>query len=301
MRRYLPSLIALQCFEAAARHLSFTKAGEELYLTQSAVSRQIKNLEAFLGCALFQRVKQRVQLTPTGETYALGVRALLDQAEELTREVSVGQARAIKIAAEPAIASRWLIPRLTAFKKAYSDITIEIVTDMEQIYGDTHSYDLAILYGAGQWQGLQSRFLMADELVAVATPALMGDKKAVSSHADIVHFPLLHHSSQLSASAEWLLRSGYSAEQVQALPGQRFEHFHLLLQAALQDLGVAILPRYFAKEEVENGRLVYACEQGLQSQEGYYVVVPKEKSELFTISHVADWFVAQGVTPAPSS
>ncbi|MCR8922969.1 LysR substrate-binding domain-containing protein [Dasania sp. GY-MA-18] len=301
MRRYLPSLIALQCFEAAARHLSFTKAGEELYLTQSAVSRQIKNLEAFLGCTLFQRVKQRVQLTPTGETYAKGVRALLDQAEVLTREVSAGQASVIKLAAEPAVASRWLIPRLTQFKSAYPDIAIEVVTDMEKIYGEAHSYDLAILYGAGRWQGLQARFLMADELVAVAAPAVLGKQKAVAAYADITQFPLLHHTAQMSASDEWLLRAGYSVEAVKALPGQRFEHFHLLSQAALQGLGVAILPRYFAKEELENGRLVYACEQSLLSQEGYYVVVPKEKSELVTISRVADWFVAQGSSPAPNS
>lgn len=293
MRRHLPSLTALQCFDASARHLSFTKAATELCLTQSAVSRQIKKLEVFLGCALFRRVKQRVLLTEAGESYAWEIGNLLDQAENATQKITLKQMSSIKMAAEPAIAARWLIPRLAEFKKLYPEIVIELTTDIDKVYSETRDFEVAILYGDGQWKGLETQFLMSDELVAVASAKLLKDKGPVSSCADIINLPLLHHSAKLSSSKEWLLQSGYSEADIQKMPGQRFEHFQLLLQAAVQGLGVAILPSYFIDEEIETARLVRACEQTLCCKNSYYVVGPKSKHEHMRIDYFFDWLITQ--------
>jgi len=293
MRRHLPSLIALQCFEASARHLSFTRAGEELCLTQSAVSRQIKNLEDFLGCALFERIKQRLQLTAVGQAYAEDIREVLDRAEQATRRVMAAQAGPLRLATEPAIASRWLIPRLADFRQQHPDVDIALSTDMERAYGDAHDYDLAILFGRGQWPGLRARQLMTETLMAVCSPSLLAERQPFDECGDIRQLPLLHQSGKLSASEQWFTRAGLSREEIHQLPGQRFEYFQLLLDAALQGLGVAILPTYFAQAELESGRLVKACHQAMVSEQAYYVVVPQEKAEQPAIGELVDWLVGQ--------
>lgn len=294
MRRHLPSLIALQCFEASARHLSFTRAGEELCLSQSAVSRQIKKLEAFLGCVLFERVKQRLQLTPVGRDYAEEISKALDQAESATRKVIAGQTVPLRLATEPGIASRWLIPRLPAFNQQYPGLEIELITDMDRAYGDARDYDLAILFGDSRWPGVVSRQLMPEILLAVAHPQLLKTGPG-TDFGDIVDLPLLHQSGKLSASHQWFSAAGYSDAEIQRLPGQRFEYFQLLLDACLRGMGVAVLPLYFVQEELESGRLVKACERKLVLDEQYYVVVAREKSALASIGVLVDWLLGQTV------
>lgn len=295
MRRHLPSLIALQCFEASARHLSFTRAGEELCLTQSAVSRQIKNLEAFLGCALFERIKQRLQLTDVGRSYAEDIRQVLDRAEQATRQVMRGQTGPLQLATEPAIASRWLIPRLADFRRHYPGVDIQLSTDMDRTYGEARDYDLAILFGPGQWQGLEARQLMTETLLAVCSPELMMPGMPFKSFGEITQLPLLHQSRKLSASEQWFSRAGLSRAQIRQLPGQRFEYFQLLLDAALQGLGVAILPTYFAQTELDSGRLVKACNRGMVSEQAYYVAVPQEKADQPAIGELVEWLISQAV------
>lgn len=295
MRRRIPSLTALQCFDASARHLSFTKAAEELALTQSAISRQIKKLEAFLACPLFERVKQRLQLTEVGLAYAKDIREVLDRAETATLRITLGQSTPLRVGAEPAIAGRWLIPKLGAFRESNPDIEIDLVTDMGLLYGDGNSrgYDIAILYGEGQWSGLNSQLLMEDELVAVAAPKLLAGHKPASEYGGILNWPLLHHSGVLSSSLAWLRHAGLSAVEVERLPGQRLENFQLLLQAAIQGMGVAILPKYFIAEELLEGRLLQACEQLMVCPQSYYVAIPQEMGEQAAVRRVADWLILQ--------
>ena len=299
MRRRIPSLTALQCFDASARHLSFTKAADELALTQSAISRQIKKLEAFLACALFERVKQRLQLTDVGLAYAKDIRAVLDQAETATLRITLGLSTPLRVGAEPAIAGRWLIPKLGAFHHTHPDIEIDLVTDMGLLYGDgnTRGYDIAILYGEGHWQGLNSQLLMEDELVAVASPKLMVDRKLVFEYEGILDWPLLHHSGVMSSSEVWLRQAGLSTAEIKCLPGQRLENFQLLLQAAMQGMGVAILPKYFVSEELLEGRLLQVCEQIMICPQSYYVAVPQEMGEQSAVRRVADWLLLQAEKP----
>ncbi len=295
MRRRIPSFTALQCFDASARHLSFTKAADELALTQSAVSRQIKKLEEFLACPLFERVKQRLQLTEVGEVYAKDIREVLDRAEAATLRITLGQSTPLQIGAEPAIAGRWLIPKLGALQESHPDIEIDLITDMAALYGEGSSrvYDLAILYGDGEWPDMNSELLMEDELVAVISPKLLADAKPAAEHEGILNWSLLHHTGVLSSSISWLRHAGLSDLEIEQLPGQRFENFQLLLQAALQGMGVAILPKYFVSEELLDARLLKACEKTLLCPQSYYVVTPKALSGQSAVQGVAEWLISQ--------
>ncbi|MDM3869795.1 LysR substrate-binding domain-containing protein [Porticoccus sp. W117] len=296
MRRRIPSLISLECFESAARHLSFTQAGVELCLTQSAVSRQIKNLEQFLGMQLFVRSKQGVTLSAEGASYAVALKPLLDQLEATTADAASGCVRPLLLAAEPALVSRWLLPRMGQGrdKGGVPPVEFELDTDMGRIYGAARDYDLAILFGSGNWPGLECQLLMAETLLAVCSPDLLvknGGEPLVKREG-IAQMPLLHQTGELSSSHLWLQHAGISAAQIGQLPGPRLEYFQLLLEAALQGLGVAIMPWYFVRDELADGRLVRACEQDLQCDQAYYLAVPEGKSGRQSIQQLRQWLTA---------
>ncbi|MCV6605275.1 MAG: LysR substrate-binding domain-containing protein, partial [Porticoccaceae bacterium] len=280
MRRRIPSLISLECFEAAARHLSFTKAGDELCLTQSAVSRQIKNLEGFLEVQLFVRSKQGVALSPEGTSYAAALSPLLDKLEAIGKDAASGRIRPLLLAAEPALVSRWLLPRMGQGGEQ-PPVEFELDTDMGRIYGASRDYDLAILFGNGHWPGLKCQLLMAETLLAVCTPSVLArwGSTPLASREETARMPLLQQTGELSSSRLWLRQAGLSEQQIDRLPGPRLEYFQLLLEAALQGLGVAIMPYYFVRDELADGRLVRACAMDLQCDQAYYLAVPEEKAE----------------------
>ena len=293
MKRRLPSLISLECFEAAARHLSFTQAGAELCLTQSAVSRQIKNLEQFLGLQLFVRSKQGVSLSTEGASYAAALKPLLDKLETTTRDVASGNIRPLRLAAEPALVSRWLLPRMGQGGEQ-APVEFELVTDMGRIYGASRDYDLAILFGSGRWPGLECQLLMEETLLAVCSPSLLAShgEKPLANRDDIAQLPLLHQTGELSSSHLWLQQAGLKDKQIEQLPGPRLEYFQLLLEAALQGLGVAIMPYYFVRDELAEGQLVRACTLDLECDQAYYLAVPEEKSARQSIQQLRQWLAA---------
>ncbi|MGS2723182.1 LysR substrate-binding domain-containing protein [Porticoccus sp. GXU_MW_L64] len=290
MSRHIPSLMSLECFEAAARNLSFTKAGDELCLTQSAVSRQIKNLEQFLGLQLFMRSKQGVSLTVEGASYAAELKPLLDRLESISRDAASGQVRPLVLAVEPALVSRWLLPRMGKGGQQ-PPVEFELNTDMARIYGASRDYDLAILFGSGHWPGLQSQLLMTETLLAVCKPQLLAKTggKAFTERKDIAKLPLLHQTGELSSSHLWLQKSGFSSDQINDFPGPRLEYFQLLLEAALQGLGVAVLPSYFVRDELAGQQLVRACSADLMCDQAYYLAVPEEKSARLPIQQLRRW------------
>jgi len=292
----LPSLIALQCFEASARHLSFTRAANELALTQSAVSRQVKKLEEMLGRSLFERSKQRISLTGTGAAYAEDIRKVLQQAETATLRITLGRGMPVRMGAEPAVAGRWLIPKLKEFQQSFPEIEIELVTDIHLLYGDSDArgYDLAILHGEGRWPGVESRELIPSQMVAVAAAELLGGSEPCDEFGGIVKWPLLHHTGVMSSSEAWLHQAGYDDSEIERLPGQRLENFQLILQAALQGLGVAILPPFFVAEELSQRRLVKVCSLVLNTGQSYYVAVPQEMRNQPALRCIADWLLKNG-------
>ncbi len=291
--RHLPSIIALQCFEAAAGSLSFTQAGEALNLTQSAVSRQIKTLEQNLGVVLFDRVKQRLELTSAGKAYAAEVTAVLAQLRRAGAAVAAKSSPTrLKVGAESALVTRWLMPVLNEFTDSFPDVDIEMVTDLSQLYQHQSGFEVGILFGDGQWSGFKATRLMNETLVAVCAPPLKDI--AVKNKAEIERWPLLHQRSSLSASEIWWHSLGYDDKTIEAMPGQRYENFPMLRDAAVQGLGVAILPQYFVQKEMTEGTLVSACDENLICEQAYYLVRPLAE-EGGIAQHFSQWILSKGM------
>ncbi|WP_299771817.1 LysR substrate-binding domain-containing protein [uncultured Pseudoteredinibacter sp.] len=291
MAKYLPSTQALQCFDAVAELLSVTRASQRLNMTQSAVSRQIAGLEAGLSVQLFRREKQRLYLTERGRAYWEEVRELLRRLHNASQRLQGKVSGRVRLGVEPAIASRWLVPRLAAFKQRHPELDIELQTDLEALYYESDSYDIAILYGLGEWPDLDAEFLMADTLVAVSSPSLLQQFGKIQRLEDSLRFPLLHHTSKPSSSGAWLKSAGLSDHDIDALPGSRLQSFSLISQVASEGLGLAILPDYFVAADIQEGKLVLACDESLPCEERYFVVRPKGRGEDLAVDAVKQWLL----------
>ena len=196
MRRKIPSTQSLACFEAAARHESYTRAAQELALTQSAVSRQIGALEEFMGLALFRRTRHGVQLTAAGADYARQISRQLDAMERDTLDAMArqGSGGALQLAAVPTFATRWLIPRLPAFAQEHPDVTVHIETRTRPFLFADSPFDAALYAGtaeqAANWAGTRSTVLMHEDVVPVCSPALIAPKRQLTPAA-VARLPLL--------------------------------------------------------------------------------------------------------------
>ncbi|UTA46923.1 LysR substrate-binding domain-containing protein [Simiduia sp. 21SJ11W-1] len=276
MKGQLPSTASLQCFATSVETGNVTKAAERLCLTQSAVSRQIKQLEELLGQALFERVRQRMELTAAGQRYysqIAPVLQLLAQATDEIRQFRPGHH--IVLGIEPALASHWLLPALAGFTDEHPDISLHLMTDIHKLYQRQVACDLTILFGQGHWPGMQADFLMGDELVAVATGALLAKYGNLGTPGELVRYPLLHHTSPESSTAYWWRAAGLGTTEISRLPGQRLETFPLLLQAAQQGLGATVLPWYFVADRIAQGDLCQLGER-LPCEGGYYLVADQD-------------------------
>jgi len=288
MRIPLPSTQALACFEAAARHESYTRAAQELSLTQSAVSRQVIALEGQLGVALFRRTRHGVVLTDAGRQYARQAARWLQGIEQGTLEVMAqqGAGGAVALAAVPTFATRWLLPRLPQLAREHPDITVHIdVQTRPFLFADT-TYDAALYAGTpaqlAQWPGVQAQWLMHEDIVPVCSPKLLeraarrGPGRAWQPVAPqaIARLPLLQQSTRPNGWQQWFAAAGVAAPR--ALQGPRLELFSMLAEAARQGLGVALIPPLLIEAELARGELVVACQQAAQRERSYYLVTPQQ-------------------------
>jgi LysR family transcriptional regulator, glycine cleavage system transcriptional activator len=292
MRRFLPSLSALQAFDAAARHLSFTRAGEDLMLTQSGISRQIAALEAHLGVRLFERTGSRLVLTDAGRSYAEDVRAALDRLEEVSIDAVRGRRTdaALRLGASMTFGLRWLLPRLGDFERAFPDLPLEVVVVPPGADPEGAGADLAVLRGLGTWPGHRARALFAERLVVVAAPGLL-PPAAADAPLDFARLPTLQNASRPSLWLQWLRAAGRRPEG--AIQGLRLPRDEMLIAAARQGLGLAVLPAHYVEREIEAGHLVKPFGEPVPSGEGYWVVVPEEKAHRPGLTRVRDWLGRQ--------
>ena len=291
-KRILPSLTALQTFDAAVRHLSFTRAAHELNVTQSAVSRQIRQLEEYVGRPLFRRVKQRLVLTEPGETYATAVRDILDRAEAATVQLMAygSGGGMLTVALLPTFGSRWLVPRLGDFAARHPDIQLNLVAQVKPFEFAGSDIDVAIHFGSELWPGATCHRLMGEVVVPVAAPSLLGGAP-LAHPADIGRYTLLQHVTRPQAWQEWLQAGG--VEDLDGLAGPRFEQFHMVIQAAIAGLGLALLPRLLIQEELSSGRLIVAVDHPVTSKYAYYLVYPERKTDLHRVVAFRDWLLEQ--------
>ena len=308
MRRKIPSLQALACFDAAARHQSYTRAAQELALTQGAVSRQIGALEGFVGVALFQRTRHGVALTERGAEYAQQVAGRLQGLEQDTLEVMAGQGRSgsLQLAAVPTFATRWLIPRLPALAAAHPELTVHIETRTRPfLFADT-AFDAALYAGTAEqvanWAGTQALRLLTEDMVPVYSPALakaLALRQPLTPQA-IAALPLLQQSTRPTAWRQWFDAAGVAAPM--ALSGPRYELFSMTAAAAAQGLGLALVPRLLVEPELARGELMVACAQVLPGDRAYYLVQPERAEERPALSGFKAWLreaVKSETTPGP--
>lgn len=292
MRRKIPSLQALACFEAAARHESYTRAAQELALTQSAVSRQVTGLADFLGVALFRRTRHGVALTERGTEYAAQIAPRLQALEQDTLDVmsTQGSGGSIQLAAIPTFATRWLIPRLPDLAARHPDITVHIETRTRAfMFADT-SFDAA-LYAASadqidNWAGTRSLQLLTEDMVPVCSPKFLGSSATLSAEA-LAQMPLLQQSTRPAAWRHWFDSLGVAAPS--ALSGPRYELFSMTAAAAAQGLGLALVPRLLIEAELQRGELVIACDRTVPSERAYYLVTPERTDERPVMRTFVTW------------
>ncbi|PYC29275.1 LysR family transcriptional regulator [Aquipseudomonas alcaligenes] len=290
MRRKIPSTAALVAFESAARHQSFTKAADELALTQSAVCRQIAGLEEFLGIELFRRSRRGVKLTEAGLAYSRKVAAQLDAVERDTLAAMGRQgAVAIELAVVPTFATQWLVPRLKAFQQLHPEVTVHLTNRTRPfLFADT-SFDAAIYFGDGEWSGTEAHYLMAEEPLPVCSPELLGERAQFAA-AELAGLPLLQQSTRPYAWRQWFAAQGLSVPH--DLGGPRYELFSMLAQAAAHGMGVALIPPFLIQRELADGRLVPAHPAALHSSDrAYYLMIPERKAESAALRAFRDWLL----------
>jgi LysR family glycine cleavage system transcriptional activator len=301
MRRKIPSLQALACFEAAARHESYTRAAQELALTQGAVSRQITALEEFVGLALFRRTRHGVALTERGAEYAAQVAPRLQGLEQDTLEVmaSHNSGGNVHLAAVPTFATRWLIPRLSQLKAQHPDITVHIETRTRPfMFADT-AFDAALYAGTPEqmshWAGTHCLRLMSEDMVPVCSPELLGSRTNLTP-ADLAQFPLLQQSTRPDGWRQWFAAAGVTAPLARS--GPRYELFSMTAAAAAQGLGLALVPRLLIETELKRGELLLACDQVLPNERAYYLVTPERFDERPVMTSFLAWLLRTTKSPA---
>ncbi|MBL0422154.1 LysR family transcriptional regulator [Ramlibacter sp. AW1] len=291
MRRHLPSTQALACFEAAARHQSFTRAAQELALTQGAVSRQVASLESLVGVPLFRRTRHGMELTPAGADYARQVSRQLDALERGTLDLRSrqGQLDSVLIASVPTFATRWLIPRLPGLARLHPQLQVHIEARSRPFLFSEAGFDAALFAGTPeqlrQWAGTRSVLLLAEDVIPVCNPAFLAAGRPLSP-TRLAQVPLLQQSTRPEAWRQWFDAQGVQAEA--ALAGPRYELFSMQVAAAVSGLGVALVPTLLVQQELQSGLLAIACDRPLRGQRAYYLVEP-EGLERPAVARLRQW------------
>ena len=285
--RNLPSTPAMQCFEAAARHMSFTRAADELSLTQSAVSKQVAHLETLLQHKLFRRVRRSLVLTPEGAIFLSDVRKVLTQIEMSAHTIMTfsGNSEVLKIATLPSFGSRWLADKLPAFLSANPGISLEFHDRVKDFDLEQQDIDIAFFYGHGSWPSLTCHKLFDEEMVAVAAPRLLAENP-IHAMDDLTQLPLLHLSSRPDAWHQWFASQKIVTDR--SYHGTRFETFTMLVRTAMAGGGVALVPHFIVDEELVAERLALAWPHQRLSESAYYLVYPEHLGELAKVRRFVD-------------
>jgi DNA-binding transcriptional LysR family regulator len=301
-RKKIPSMNALLAFDAAARHQSFTRAANDLSLTEGAISRQIGNLESILGIRLFERVKKRVALTEAGRVYAGQVRQTLELIERDALDIMAheGKGGIIELAVLPTFASQWLLPRLGAFAVQQPEITIHMSARTGVFLFPGTPFDAAIHYGEPTWPGTEAYYLFNEESVPVCRPGLIddADSKGVDAQT-LTRYPLLHALTRPTDWQHWFAAAGVTA--INTMKGSRFELHSLLISAACAGLGIALLPRFLIAEQLAAGTLTIPLDRPLRSNKAYYLVCPENKQSARPLTLFREWLQAEARAEIQSS
>ncbi|HXH02485.1 MAG TPA: transcriptional regulator GcvA [Candidatus Competibacteraceae bacterium] len=301
LRTKLPPLNSLVAFEASARHLSFTRAAEELHVTQGAVSRQVRLLEEHLGIRLLHRFHRIIRLTAAGhrlqQAVTLGLEHIASAAGELRANRNLDQ---VTVAATLAFTSFWLIPRIPKFRAAYPNIDVRVLAIDREIDYAADGVDIAIRYGYGQWPGLEASFLLGEEIFPVCSPGYLQGRPALTSPADLLGETLLCPDEEhwkWTVWQDWLRSQG-----VHAAPnrhGLRLSNYPMLIQAALAGQGIALGWRYLVEDMLASGALIKPLEASMRGERAEYVVIPSDVPPSAAVLAFREWILAEAGRPSP--
>jgi len=291
MARKLPPLNALRAFDAAAHHLSFTRAAAELFVTHGAVSRQIRLLEEWLGVALFRREHRAVVLTEAGQAYAQAVRESLDRLAEATQQLRArDRAGRLNVATSDSFAALWLVPRLGRFRAQHAEVDLRLSTSDRLIDLAREGFDMAIRYGRGVYPGLEAEHLMTEDLSPVCSPALLEGPEGLRRPEDLGRVTLLHDDMRQDWRM-WLMAAGI--EGIDSTRGPSYEHSNLVIQAAVQGEGVALGRGALVAGDLAAGRLVQPFDISLRADFAYYVVHPPGALARPKVRAFRDWLMEE--------
>ncbi|MEI6282325.1 MAG: transcriptional regulator GcvA [Alphaproteobacteria bacterium] len=295
-RRRLPPLNALRAFEAAARHLNFSRAAEELVVTPGAVSQQIQNLEDYVGAALFKRTPRGLLLTDAAQTALPPLRDAFDRlAEAASLLTAAVDGRRLTLTAPPSFAAKWLVPRLGKFEILHPQVDVWLQAGMEVVDFAAGEIDLAIRYGAGRYPGLEIEKLLGETVIPVCAPSLLADHP-LNIPADLARLVLLHDGSPDADEScpdwsMWLAARGL--RNIDGTRGPRFNQSSLVIEAAASGRGVALAKSTLAQADLDSGRLVAPLRDQTAVDFAYYVVHPKAKGRLPQVKAFTAWLRAE--------
>ena len=282
-------MTALRVFEAAARHLTCTGAADELFLTQSAVSKQLRTLEEHLGVTLFERENRGLVLTEVGRDYLGEIRPLLAQIAAATARLSLQRRPGISLTLSilSIVGDRWLLPMFGEFTRANPDIDVQFTNLVSSDKQTTTEPDAAFLGGEGVWPGFVADYLFGREVALLASPELMARGEGLHRLEDVPRYPLLNHFQRPEAWSEFFAANGMVPQPSSRII--RYEFFATIIKAAIGGMGVALVPRVFVSEELERGELVNPLGLGVTSRRGYYFVVPEHKASNPALATLRSW------------
>lgn len=296
MKRTLPPLNGLRAFEAAARHMSFTDAADELSVTQAAISHQVRGLEQRLGLKLFVRRNRSLLLSEAGQAYLPSVRAAFDQLNEATEKLlQKDRGGHLTVTTTSSFAMKWLVPRLGGFQRANPEIDVRIHTDTHLVDFSREDVDIGIRYGRGQWPSLTAEWLVNEDVMPVCAPALVKGPNGLKRPADLKRFTLLHIGTFPDNWQIWLTAAGVKG--IDSSRGVFFDFALAAYQAAMDGLGVALGRQPLVDPDLKAGRLVVPFDFKMSTELAYYVIYPPDAIRRRKIKAFRDWVMSLAETP----
>ena len=291
LRSRLPSPNALVAFEAVARHLSFTKAAQELNVSRGAASSHVKNLEAHVGVLLFERLHRALKLTPAGEALAQTVSGSLEAILKTVGEIQVQQAdNRLTVAASPSMATNWLMPRIAEFRAQSTDADIRFYISEDYVDLAQDGIDVGIRYGDGNWAGAETQRLTQVELSPVCSPAYFEGREPLADPSDLVGEHLLHLTGPYEPEMRWSNWFALHGVDVPAsLPGLYFDNHQSLVQAALQGQGVALLGWPAVSIQLDGKSLIRPIDIEPTAHKFIWLVWPASRPRTALAQAFCDW------------
>ncbi|WP_420583680.1 LysR substrate-binding domain-containing protein [Ruegeria sp.] len=291
MRRRIPSITAMLCFEAAAKTEGFARAAEEMNVSQSAVSRQIQILESYVGQSLFTRTKQRVKLTAAGRALLVELSPLLEELElTILKTRSHDSAEgSLNIGVYPTLGSRWLMPIIMSPEAEKIRHMLNLVTYLKNSEIDPSLVDLAVAQGDGRWPGYRIDRLMSETLIVVGAAEQF--PKGVHDPECLLENRILQHSTRPLSWQIWFQAQGLKLPR--KIIGPMFSQFDMLIDATKNGYGIAIIPEILIRKELQQGSLVKVHTFEARTSSAYYLLTPETKVGVARVERMRSWLLDQ--------